>query len=243
MSAYGLGRSFAGVTNLYDRMYHWKDYASEAETVRQALSGLGVADGARVVEAACGTGSYLEQLRRWYDVSGFDLDPEMVTLAQEKLSDLKIWQADMVDFDLEEPAAAIVCLFSSIGYVYPEERLRQVAQSMFRNLVPGGAVIVEPWLRPNVATPDHISQQVYDAEDMKLCRATLHEVEGRKSVMDMNWLVTTRDGIEHFIDHHELWMYTEQELLDAFGSAGFEVSWSEEGIMPDRGIVLGRRPG
>ena len=119
MSGYGLGRSFAGVTNLYDRIYHWKDYVSEAETVRQALSGLGVTEGARVVEAACGTGSYLEQLRRWYDVSGFDIDASMVALAQGKLPDLTVWQADMVDFDLDEPAAAIVCLFSSIGYVYP----------------------------------------------------------------------------------------------------------------------------
>jgi ubiquinone/menaquinone biosynthesis C-methylase UbiE len=51
-----LYRRFA---HLYDRIYHWKDYGAEAETVHVLLLGAGVREGARVVEAACGAGNYL----------------------------------------------------------------------------------------------------------------------------------------------------------------------------------------
>ena len=240
--AYGSELGLGDRPNLYDRMYTWKDYAAEAEQVRTHLAALGTPDGARVVEAGCGTGAYLEQLGQWYEMEGFDLDEHMVAAARQKLPELPIWQADMVDFELEQPAEALVCLFSSIGYVYPVERLAEAAAAMHRSLVPGGALIVEPWLRPELTLPGHFSQETYDSEDMKICRATVHEIQDRRSILDMHWLVTTVDGVSHFVDHHELWMYTEDELLAAFRAAGFEVSFTDEGLMPDRGLLLGRRP-
>ena len=135
-----LYRRFA---HLYDRIYDWKDYAAEAERVRTALLGAGVREGGRVVEAACGTGSYLVHLNDWYEVSGFDLNPAVLEVARKKIPKVHLFEADMADFELTRPVDAIVCLFSSIGYVPLGEPLRAVAESFYRNVLPGGVVLQE----------------------------------------------------------------------------------------------------
>ena len=58
---------------LYDAIYHWKRYEEESAALHALLASEGVDDGARVLEAACGTGSYLVHLAARYAVSGFDL--------------------------------------------------------------------------------------------------------------------------------------------------------------------------
>ena len=228
--------------DLYDLIYHWKDYEAEAATVRRLLLAEGVEDGSTLLELACGTGAYLVHLASHYQVSGLDIGGGMVEAARRKMPGSEIILADMVDFTLDRPVEAMVCLFSSIGYVFPEARLRQAAEAMFRNLAPGGGLLIEPWLQPHLGKPGHFSQQTYDGPEVKLCRAGVHEVEGRVSTFDFHWLVTTAAGCEHFVDHHQLYMYTREELLAAFAAAGFVVRWEEEGLMPGRGLLVGRKP-
>ena len=124
---------------------------------------------------------------------------------------------------------------------YPDDRLRQAADSFFRNLRPGRCALVEPWLQPHVGIPGHFSQQTYDGDDMKLCRCAVHEVEGRLSNFDFHWLVTTSAGCEHFVENHQLWMYTRDEFVDPFEAAGFQVDWRDDGLMARRGLLIAHK--
>ncbi|MGB0590183.1 MAG: class I SAM-dependent DNA methyltransferase [Myxococcota bacterium] len=227
--------------HLYDRIYHWKDYAKEAEVVHGLLRGAGVREGARVVEAACGTGSYLVHLNNWYEVSGFDCNPATLEVARKKVPGVELFQGDMTGFELKRPVDAIVCLFSSIGYVALGEPLCAVAESFYRNVLPGGTVLVEPWIEPEAAIDGHLAQQTYASDTLKLCRAGVHRVDGRRSSLSFHWLVTTIEGVEHFVDDHTLWMSTRAEMMAVFEAAGFETRWSDEGLMPDRGVLIATR--
>ena len=51
---------------LYDLIYTKLDYGRHAERVAEILTGEGIGSSARVLEAACGTGSYLKALSRRY---------------------------------------------------------------------------------------------------------------------------------------------------------------------------------
>lgn len=234
---------------LYDRIYHFKDYAAESERVRQLLSEQGIEPGATVVEAACGTGSYLQHLRHHYRVAGFDLHEPMLEQARHKLCaggrycDVRLWQADMTSFELSPPADALLCLFSSIAYLFPLERLVQAARCFHRAVRPGGAVLVEPFVTPAKYRCGHASMQTYDGDDVKLVRCCVGKTEGRRAILDFHWLVTTPDvGVEHFAERHELWLYEPDELLEAFRAAGFDARFTDEGLMPDRGLLLATRP-
>jgi daunosaminyl-N,N-dimethyltransferase/N-dimethyltransferase len=228
---------------LYDLIYHWKNYGTDAERLHALLSAEGIADGASVLEAACGTGSYLRQLSAWYRVSGFDLNEEVLAVARRKLPDVTLWRADMTDFTVQTPADAMLCLFSSIGYVHPEERLRKAARSFARAVRPGGVLIVEPWLTEATYRLGNMDLQTYSGPELKLCRASVAKKRDAMAVLHFHWLVLRKGApeIEHFEETHELWLCPTETLLSAFGEAGFEVRLEPDGLMPGRGLILGRR--
>jgi SAM-dependent methyltransferase len=234
--------------DLYDRIYHWKDYAAEAARVRGLLRAAGIPDGARLVEAACGTGAHLVHLAKWYDAEGFDLNPAMTEIARRKVPSARFFAADMTDFALDRPADALVCLFSSFGYVRPERRAASAA-CFFRALRPGGVALVEAWLLREEIQPGHLGVGEWDGakaeppEAMRLVRAATHVVEGDLSILDFHWLVMTPAGVEHFTDRHELWIATGDALAAPFRAAGFDMTWLHPGPITGRGLLLLRRPG
>ncbi len=245
MSAAGM---YGERADLYDRIYTWKDYAGEAARLRAVLRAAGVPDGARILEAACGTGSFLAQLRRWYDVTGFDISDTMLAECRRKLPDVRTFRADMTELRVAEPYDAVVCLFSSIGHV-PPERLDATAAGFFAATRPGGVVLVEPWITPEQVLPGKLVVQHYDGgkasppEPLKLVRAVAPVHEGRRSILEFHWLVVTPAGVEHLVDRMEAWQSTGEELVDTFERAGFDdVAWLDPGPLMGRGCILARRP-
>ena len=192
---------------LYDLLYHWKDYAAESERLHALLAAEGVPDGAQVLDAACGTGAHLVHLARWYHASGFDLEPAMLAVARRKLPEAELFEADLRTFRVQRPVRAVVCLFSAIGYLRTEGELRQAAARFAAALAPGGVLVVEPWLAPGDFRPGYASMQTYDAPELKLCRQCVAAAAGDVSVLDLHWLVARAGaGVEHFVERHELWL-------------------------------------
>ena len=233
--------------DLYDRIYHFKNYAAEGARLRAVLAAAGVPDGSRVLEAACGTGNFLVQLSKYYQVEGFDLNEGVLGVARRKVPAVPVFRADMAEFAIERPVDAVVCLFSSFGYVAPG-CIRSAAESFFRALRPGGVAFIECWITPEESIPNNPVLQTYDGtkaavpEQMHVARAVTHLPDGRRSVFDFHWLVVTPQGVEHFTEHHELWQSTSEELLVHFRAVGFDATWLSPGPLFGRGSLLLRRP-
>lgn len=227
---------------LYDKIYSWKDYGSEALRLIEVLDAEGVERGARVLEAACGTGAYLEALAGCYDVHGFDLNPPMLEVARRRVGEEKLFVADMRNVRAEEPFDALVCLFSSIGYLHSRAEIADAARSFFECLRPGGTLVVEPWIPPSNAIDGHMSQHAFKSEDLLLTRASVHRVEGDRSVIDFGWVVTTSAGVETFTERHEMWLVEPSVLIAIFEEVGFIVRWEDEGLMRWRGLLVANKP-
>ena len=233
---------YRGRADLYDPLYHKKkDYEGEAESLRELLLREGVADGARLVDAACGTGSHLAVFARWYEVAGFDGSADMLRIAQAKLPGVDLRVGDLTDFELDPPAQVLTCLFSAIGYVFPEERLRQSARCFARSLAPGGIAVVEPWVTPSKFREGSVGLEVAGDEIPKLARMSTTLRQGNMTTANMEWMVGYPDRIEYFKEQHDLWMATEEELLGAFRDAGLESRWDSPGPM-GRGLVVAKKP-
>lgn len=228
--------------NLYDYMYHWKDYAGEAEALRALLLAEGVPAGGRLLEAAVGTGTHLSLLAPHFQVAGFDLNAGMLAVARQKVPGASLWQADMARFAVDAPFDALISLFSSIGYLTELDQLRAAAACFHAALRPGGVLVVEPWLTVEQWRAGRASLQTYDSPDLKLARATVSETDGDISVMDMHWLVVrTGQPVEHFVDRHRVWLCPRDVMRAAFEEAGFEVRFDEPGLPRGRGLFIGRR--
>jgi SAM-dependent methyltransferase len=230
--------------DLYDRIYHWKDYASEAMRLVEILGARGVRDGARVLEVACGTGGHLVPLSARYSIAGIDLQAGMLAVARRKLPDVDLRVADMADFGVESPFDAVLCLFSSIGYLLTEERLRGAARCFARALRPGGCLIVEPWIAPEDWKPGHVSLDTASDEEGVLARAARAERQGDHSVVEFQWALAGRaGGVQGFHERHRMWLCPRETMRRVLEEAGFEVDWDPQGLPGprSRGLFLGCR--
>jgi ubiquinone/menaquinone biosynthesis C-methylase UbiE len=225
----------------YDPIYHWKDYAAESAAIRTRLADLGISGGAELLEAGCGTGSHLVHLKDHFAVRGFDLNEGMLAIARNKLPGIELFRADMAELAEDSSADAILSLFGGIAYVHPLERLQATARAFHRAVRPGGAILVEPFLTADKFKGGTLHMHTYDGADLKLCRISRAKKDGDDAEIIFHWIAVRPDGAEHFTDTHHMWLIPTATLAGAFEDAGFEVKFDDEGLMPGRGLLIGRR--
>ena len=149
--------------------------------------------------------------------------------------------ADMRTFNSPASYDVITCLFSSIGYMTTIADLEQAVATMARHLVPGGVLIIEPWLTPEVWKSGSVHGMFIDDPDLKIARVNTSLTRGRLSIFDLHHLIGTPEGTSHFVEHHEMALYTVDEMTEAFEHAGLITTVDPEGLT-GRGIYIGVRP-
>jgi SAM-dependent methyltransferase len=225
----------------YDRIYSFKDYANEATKILAFIDKHQRSDGKRLLDVACGTGHHLEFLAKSFDAEGLDLSQELLNHARDRNPGLAFHCADMRRFDLPVKFDIITCLFSSIGYMTTIEDLETAIATMAKHLVPGGVLIVEPWLTPGVWKAGSVHGMYIDDPDLKIARVNTSLTQGRVSIFDLHHLVGTPQETFHFVEHHEMGLYTVEEMTGAFEKACLVTSFDAEGIT-GRGIHIGVLP-
>lgn len=232
---------FTQSADLYDLIYFsFKDYPAETRSLVDLIRRLHPT-AKTVLDVACGTGEHARLLSEQfnYSVDAVDLDPRFVEIARGKLPAALIERADMVDFDLGRRYDAVLCLFSSIGYVRTLANLRSALASFRRHVAAGGIVIVEPWLTPDVIENGRVDAETAKTDKMAVCRAGRVEVEDRLSRIHFEYLMARPDGFERASEVHELGLFTVPQMLDSFREAGLDAVREEHGLC-GRGMYIAR---
>jgi SAM-dependent methyltransferase len=228
---------YARSARYYDAIYSFKDYAAEAAAVSARIRAHRP-DAATLLDVACGTGAHLVHFAREYRVEGIDLSEEQLAVARTRLPGVELHQGDMTTFDLGKTFDAVTCMFSSIGYVGTLEGLDAAVGHMAAHLAPRGVLVVEPWLQPDAFEDGHLSTLFVEEPDIAVARMSISHKERRRSWFDMEHLVGSADGVDHFVEHHELGLFTVEEQIAAFERAGLRVEHDPEGPM-GRGLYVG----
>jgi ubiquinone/menaquinone biosynthesis C-methylase UbiE len=234
---------FSKSAQYYDEIYASvnKDYAGEAAKTRTVIQTYKQAKGRSLLDVACGTGHHAGYLSRYYQVEGLDLDAGLLAVAKKKHPKVRFHQGDMVNFDLGRQFDAVVCLFSSIGYVKTIPRLQRAVKMMTRHLLPGGVLVIEPWFTPRQWHPGRTYVTQVSKPDLKIVRMSLSRQRGKLSLIEFQYLIGTPKGIEHSVEIHELGLFTHQEYVDAFKAARLNVNHDPEGL-DGRGLYIGVKP-
>ncbi len=225
---------------IYDLLYANKNYAAEAAKITKIIEDHCESGGNEILEVACGTGTYLGYLEDEFTVEGFDLSPEQVAAAKQRLPEINIFQADMLNFNTGKQYDTVLCLFSSIGYLKSKENLDIALAKMANHTKPGGLVLIEPWLRVEDLIPGYISLESGSGDGIWVSRMGTHTNDGKISTLNMHHMVGRNDTVDHFVEVHELALYTDEEITDAFVKAGLEVYIDPEGL--NRRLFIGKKP-
>lgn len=127
--------------------------AEESDAIRELL---GLEEGDRVLDVACGWGRHsVELARHGMQVTGFDLSAfllrEARQFAREAGVEVRWVRGDMRDLPFEGEFDAALSLFSSFGY-FPDEQEDALVLRGIRNAVrEGGALLIETMHRDLIA--------------------------------------------------------------------------------------------
>ncbi|MDP9017290.1 MAG: class I SAM-dependent methyltransferase, partial [Candidatus Eremiobacteraeota bacterium] len=188
--------------------------------------------------AACGTGAHLQYLQDEFSCEGLDLERSMLAVAAERSPHVPLHQADLISFNLGKKYDAILCLFSSIGYVPNVVRLKQTLITFARHLRPGGVVILEPWHTPEQWVDGHLNALYVDEPELKVARMSVSRRDRNVSIIHFHYMVGKRDGIRTFTEPHRLTLFTHEEYAAAIREAGFKTEFDEQGLSK-RGMYIG----
>jgi SAM-dependent methyltransferase len=232
---------FTGTAEYYDLIYSaFKDYAAEAAQIAALLRRLNPGCHA-VLDVACGTGEHARWLAaQGFAADGLDLDPSFVRIAARKHPAGRFVEADMSDFHLPSRYDAVVCLFSSIGYVRTLERVAKTLACCREHLVPGGVVLVEPWFPPGVLDPEKRFTHTAEAQGVKVSRHSRTEIDGLLSRLRFDYEIDDNGTIRRMSEVHELGLFTTDEMMEAFRAAGLAVQHEPAGPS-GRGLFIARR--
>ena len=232
---------FSESAELYDLIYgSFKDY--EAETTKIAARLEAARPGLRtILDVACGTGEHARLLaeRHGYLVDGVDLDPAFVEIARRKNPAGHFDVGDMRDFHLPRRYDAVICLFSSIGYVRTLDGVSKAIARFREHVAPSGVVIVEPWFAPDVIQPGRVSTNVADANGVHVERQSRITVDGRASRIHFEYEITDATGTRHASEVHELGLFTPDEMKAAFEANGLVADYDPVGLI-GRGLYVAR---
>ena len=232
---------FSESAELYDAIYAaTKDYAREAGDIAALL--LRVHPGCRsVLDVGCGTGEHARRLaaEHRYLVDGLDLDPAFVRIARAKHPAGRFHQGDMADFHLGRRYDALLCLFSSIGYVRTLEAVQGTLGRFREHLAEGGVVIVEPWFPPGALEPGKKYTRTVEVGGRRVVRTGSTTVEGRLSRVRFDYEIHEAGGVRRATEVHELGLFTTEEMLLCFEEAGLAAKHEYPGLT-DRGLFIAR---
>lgn len=213
---------FTESAELYDAIYFtFKDYALEAADIARNIRAAHP-DARTVLDVACGTGEHARLLvaNHGFEVDGVDLNGEFLRLARLKHPAGRFHLADMRDFDLRERYDAVICMFSSIGYLKTLPELERALANFRRHLAPNGIVMVEPWFPPGMVQDGHRNTRSAEAMGVRVERQTTTSVEGRLTRLRFDYTIDEGGQIRHTTEIHELGLFTVEETLQAFSIAG-----------------------
>ena len=231
---------FLQSAELYDAIYHFKNYQREGEYLRNLIDRI-VPHAQTLLDVACGTGEHAGFLKQYYSVDGVDLNEKYLEAARRKNPRGTYRRADMTNFDLGFRYDVVTCLFSAIGYVRTASFAARAIACMAQHVRPGGSLIVEPWFTPERWKPGTVTINSGETNDGLVCRMALSHRQDSLAVISLHYLHGTRQSVRYYKEQLELGLFTEEEMVWSFEHAGMHVVHEPTGLI-GRGLYIGTFP-
>lgn len=138
--------TFTGLhAGYYDLIYADKPYAAEASFVLGEVERLLGGRPRTLLDLACGTGRHAAEFATaGIEVTGVDINAQLLENARERSPDIEFVQQDMTTLDLGDARfESITCLFDSIGYPQRNEPVIATLGAAGRHLTADGVLAVE----------------------------------------------------------------------------------------------------
>ena len=144
----------------YHILYKGHDDDEARKTLDNLLRALGLPEGARILDLACGKGRHSRYLaEKGYDVTGLDISQNSISYARQfEQERLAFFQHDMRKLFRTNYFDAVMNLFTSFGYFITDLDHLHALQNISKGLKPGGLLLIDffnsEWVRQHLVSSE-----------------------------------------------------------------------------------------
>lgn len=222
---------YTAFATVYDRLMSDVPYQAWADFYHEMLSGMGIADGSRVVECACGTGGLTVPLARWYQMTGVDCSQDMLSRAALKARgagrDIRFVHQDMRALQVHRPVDAVLCTCDGLNYLTEPGGAARFLAAARRALRPGGALAFDVSAAHKLRHTLGTGVRTLVEPDVCYIWRSRWQEEKRLLRMDLTVFSLRLDGAWDRIEEtQEQRAFEQAELQAMLADAGFEeIAW------------------
>lgn len=219
------GKNFA---ELYDSIQGHRDLAREVDRLQEVFNET-IDMHAAILDVGCGTGLHAIELgKRGYEVTGIDLSPDMIAVAQQKKSNVTFVCADIGEAGQLGPFDACVSLYNVINCLNGLEQLFAFFASVAAVLKPKARFICECWNPIAViqSPPTRVARD-YDCDLGAISRTALPRWDFMKQALQIDYDIEVKPrerpgAVSKFVVSHSLRLFAPMEVEYALERTGFE---------------------
>ena len=215
------------ISKYYDLMYvNDETYQTEINRVFSIVNQYKNSAGNELLDIACGTGAQAVYLQNHFNVTGIDLNNEMLSVAKEKVKSAVFMKADMFDFDLGKQFDVIVSLYGAIGHAETIKDLFNGMKCVYKHLKKGGIFII---------TPFNTKESYNDALVIRsrasnftgltgFCRMeTVKRLSDDKIIIEMHHLISNELNVKYHKYTQYISLFSEGEYINSIQTAGLKI--------------------
>lgn len=217
---------YKGFAYIYDELMYDLDYKGFAKFIKEKLMGK-----KSVLDMGCGTGTMMKLLEDDFEIDGFDLSPDMLAMARNKVKG-NLYCFDMRSFDMHKSYDAIISSGDSLSYILDTEELKEIFKNVANNLNEDGIFIFDL----NTFFKFQSMEEVYidETENVFYIWENFFDEEERLNYYDINFFVKEENGTyRRFIENHVECAHDIETVKNYLEECGFRVelynNYSDEG--------------
>lgn len=224
---------------IYDTLMDDVDYKKWFNYIQKILNDKNLSP-QKVLEMACGTGSFTEFLcQEGYNITCFDLSQEMLSVAYDKLRryrNCKILKQNMIDFKLKKKYELILCLCDSINYITSSGDLKKVFKNVYDHLEDGGLFIFD--INSSYKLSNLIGENTFveDREEIFYVWENWFDSEEELCEFYLTFFVKENEKYIRFNERHVQKAYEIDEITDILRSVSFKSIDIYEGFTLEKPI-------
>ena len=203
-----------------------EDYAEEAEQFRKAILDHSTIPVKTLLDIGCGGGHIDFHLKKWFDVTGVDLNEGMLENARKLNPDVTYMKGDMRSLDLDVQFDTVI-IADSILYMQNEEELKAAFETARKHLKPGGVFVTyaEQTVENFVNHSTHVLSRARDDLSVILFEY-LFDIDPTDTMFESIFVyIINREGkVEVELDHHAYGLFPQKTWERLLKETGFGVS-------------------
>ncbi len=197
---------FAAYSRYYDLFYRDKDYAGEADYVRQLIARY-QPQAKSILDLGCGTGRHARHLAaHGFAMTGVDRSEQMLAAARTAVAandatECDFLQGDIRTLALEQSFDVVISLFHVISYQCGNDDLAAAFATAKRHLKPGGVFIFDAWYGPAVLSekPETRIKRLEDATS-DITRMVEPVLRVNENCVDLHYRILVQDKSSGSVD-------------------------------------------